>query len=143
MLLSFRYSLQPVANPYLDTDLPSLPPLGPNSTFYEPLDFCYRTTMLRRVGVANVNWAYIILPVAASTVLWLSLATPLLLLRLVQREAPKVDPFTEFGTTRRDVKGEYIRALENDRSPFSFLYSDFRREWRSFRSIVLVVKLIK
>lgn len=104
------------------SDNPVLLPLGPSETHYDPLDFCYKTTMLRPAGLANFNFAYLVLPIALSTVCWLTIWLPWRLHRIVQAAAPRVDPFTEFGERRRDVAGEYERLLEMDTSPFSFLY---------------------
>uniref|UniRef100_A0A0K3CPE6 Uncharacterized protein n=1 Tax=Rhodotorula toruloides TaxID=5286 RepID=A0A0K3CPE6_RHOTO len=49
----------PVSNPYTlyDSDSPSPPRLGPAATYFEPMDFCYRTTMKRRQGLKNLNFA--------------------------------------------------------------------------------------
>lgn len=78
--------------------------------------------MLRPSGLANFNFAYLVLPIALSTVCWLTIWLPWRLHRIVQAAAPRVDPYTEFGERRRDVTGEYERLLELDTSPFSFLY---------------------
>lgn len=115
--------MQPVENPYLTTDTPSPAPLGPSDKFRDPLSFCYRTTMLRPSGLlGNFNWAFLILPISALTIGWLTIFLPWRLHQVAQRERPRVDPWTEMGEKRRDVEGEYRRLVEVDRSPFGFLY---------------------
>lgn len=118
----------PATNPYTlyDSDTPSPPPLGPASTFYDSMDFCYRTTMKRRQGVKNLNFAYVLLPIAAVVIPILSIWLPWRLWKVVEQERPKVDRWTELGEKRRDEDGEYERLLEVDPSPFSFLYCGAR-----------------
>ncbi|BGP35334.1 hypothetical protein JCM10296v2_007170 [Rhodotorula toruloides] len=134
----------PVSNPYTlyDSDSPSPPPLGPAATYLDPMDFCYRTTMKRRQGLENLNFAYVLLPIAALVILALSLWLPWRLYKVVEQEKPKVDGWTELGERRKDENAEYERLLEADPSPFSFLYCDYRRPWACFRSIYLLVKLV-
>ena len=75
--LSWTSDYWPVPNPYLaGVDNPVLVPLGDPSVFFDPGDFCWRTTMKRRDGLHNVNWAWVVLPVAAGTVIWLTLFLP-------------------------------------------------------------------
>ena len=126
----------PVPNPYLTSDSPAPAPLGPSNTFYEPLNFCYRTTMLRPagfLGLRNFNWAYIILPVAALTVGWLTIFLPWRLYRLAVDSAPVPDHFTELGERRKDLNVEYQRLIDRDRSPFSFLYRGALRGYKKCR----------
>ncbi|ORY68070.1 hypothetical protein BCR35DRAFT_326470 [Leucosporidium creatinivorum] len=133
----------PVDNPYLSTDNPSPAPLGPSSTYYDPLSFCYRTTMLRPVNVFhNFNWAYLILPVAAFTLVWLTFFLPWRLYWLAKKEAPVVDPWTEMGEKRKDMNAEYQKLVNVDRSPFSFLYREYRRPWASFKALYMLIKLV-
>lgn len=66
----------PVPNPYLTTDNPVFVPLGDPTVFYAPDAFCYKTTMLIPSGIHNFNWAYVILPVAISTLFWLTFFLP-------------------------------------------------------------------
>ncbi|KAI5474993.1 hypothetical protein MNV49_002116 [Pseudohyphozyma bogoriensis] len=129
-------------NPYATSDNPDPAPLGPSSEFYDTLDFCYKTTMKRPSGLKNFNWAYIILPIAASTCIWLTLWLPWRLYRTVQRAAPRVDKYTELGELRKDTTAEYERLLDQDKSPFSFLYQDYRRRWAGFKSIYMGIKLV-
>ncbi|BGP20057.1 hypothetical protein JCM10213v2_008192 [Rhodosporidiobolus nylandii] len=131
----------PVTNPYelYDTDNPAPPSLGPGH--FPSMDFCFRTTMKRRDGLKNVNWAFVILPIAGLVVLFLSLWLPWRLYQVVQSEAPRIDRYTETGERRRDLNGEYERLLDSDPSPFSYLYREYRRPWAIFRSFYLLFKL--
>lgn len=79
--------------------------------------------MLRPVNVlGNFNWAYLILPVSAFTIVWLTFFLPWRLYWVAKKEAPVVDPWTEMGEKRKDLNGEYQKLVDVDRSPFSFLY---------------------
>lgn len=113
-----------VANPYelFGVDDPAPPPLGPSSDFYDPMDFCWRTTMRRRDGAQNLNAAWALVPVAIVIVGLLALWFPWRMWQLVKRERPRVDGWTELGERRRDVDAEYERLLDADPSPFNFLY---------------------
>ncbi|EJD04096.1 uncharacterized protein FOMMEDRAFT_133444 [Fomitiporia mediterranea MF3/22] len=146
-----------VANPYINatTNPPSLPPLGPSDEFRDPLDFCYTTTMKRN----EVNLAPIIVivsGVAFLTVRELPTATcliiippqmtiwyPLQLRRVIMQAVPKVDRFTERGTPRSssELDRAYQRLIQRDQHPMTFLYSDFRRGWGTYKSIYLLAKL--
>ncbi|GAA5984952.1 hypothetical protein JCM11641_005596 [Rhodosporidiobolus odoratus] len=132
-----------VTNPYklYESDNPSPPSLGPPNEYYAPLDFCWKTTMKRRDGLKNLNWALIIVALAVVVVLVLSVWLPWRLFQVVQQERPRVDGYTELGERRRDLNGEYERMLDIDPSPYNFLYSDYRRQWASFRSLYLFFKL--
>jgi hypothetical protein len=89
---------------------------------------CYQTN-------TRFNYAYIMLPIAASTLIWLTVFLPWRIHSIVKRERPRVDRYTEVGEARRDAKEEYKRLLESDRGPFSFLYRGYTRRWASFKSI--------
>ncbi|GEM10952.1 hypothetical protein Rt10032_c13g4969 [Rhodotorula toruloides] len=114
----------PVNNPYImyDSDSPSPPPLGPASTYFDSMDFCYRTTMKHRQGFKNLNFAYVLLPIASVVILTLSVWLPWRLYRVIEQEKPKVEGWTELGERRKDKNAEYERLLEVDPSPFSFLH---------------------
>ena len=111
-----------VENYYATSDNPSPDSLGPSETFRDPLDFCYTTTM-RRDGF---NWSYPILGVAIVTVLIVTIWFPIRLWSVVRMEVPKIDRYTELGEKRTDLRAEYDRLLERDRSPFSFVYNGER-----------------
>ncbi|KAK4705968.1 hypothetical protein P7C70_g240, partial [Phenoliferia sp. Uapishka_3] len=131
-----------VVNPYLTVDSPVFMTLGDPKVYYGASDFCYRTTMKRPEGLKNFNWAWVVLPVAMSTVVWLTFFLPWRLYQVVRAEAPKVDKYTELGELRRDQTGEYMRLLDEDKSVFSFLYRDYRRAWAHFKAIYMLVKLV-
>lgn len=88
-------------DPYtLYGDNPVIPPLGPADEFYAPLDFCYKTTMRIPSGLNYFNWAWVIVVVAALTVVWLTCWLPWHLYRVVEASVPKVDKYTELGELR-------------------------------------------
>ncbi|KAL7008934.1 hypothetical protein EMMF5_001681 [Cystobasidiomycetes sp. EMM_F5] len=128
------------SNPYIGTDSPNLPPLGSSAAYYETLDFCYRTNMRRE----SFNWAPPILIVATLTILIVTVWFPIRLFTVVQASIPTVDPYTELGEKRRSTgnAAEYERLLEIDRSPFSFMYRDYRRKWAGFKSAYMALKLV-
>lgn len=154
-----------VNNPYLASDSPIHLPLGPSDSFYDSLDFCYRTTMRRPTGflhLGHFNWAYIILPVAGLAVGWITIALPWRLHRLAKQQAPRPDLFTELGEKRANIDAEYQRLIDADRSPFSYLYRgesgsswtslteltrigrvEYRRPRAAFKSYYMLIKLLK
>ena len=98
-------------------------------------------TMHKPDGIKHVNWAVPTLMVAAFTVLALSVWFPLRVWRVIRAEAPEVDKFTEMGRKRRDVEGEYWRLLDADMGPWTYLYQAYRRSWRHYKSIYMLIKL--
>ncbi|KAL5495406.1 hypothetical protein ACEPAI_869 [Sanghuangporus weigelae] len=130
-----------IPNPYVNatTDPPSLPPLGPPDEFFDPLDFCYTTTMKRN----EVNFAPIIVIVSVASFTAMTVWFPLRLRSIIRQVVPKVEQFTERGTrrSRNELDREYQRLLERDIHPMSFLYRDFRRGWGTYRSTYLFAKL--
>lgn len=75
--LAWSSDLWIVPDPYTSSDdFPNPAPLGPSTQYYDTLDFCYRTTMLKPNGFKNLNWAWIILPVSMMTVLVLTIWLP-------------------------------------------------------------------
>lgn len=83
-------------------------------------ELCYTTST-----TGSFNFAWIILIVGGSSMIWLVAFLPWRLYRIVERVAPRVDPFTSRGEKRktRDAKEEYARLLEIDRQAFNFLYN--------------------
>lgn len=61
-------------NPYLTSDSPTFS--AATGAMFAGDDFCWRTTMRRRDGLKNLNWAWAVLPVAIGTVLFLTLFLP-------------------------------------------------------------------
>ncbi|GAA6052609.1 hypothetical protein JCM3770_006400 [Rhodotorula araucariae] len=133
-----------VTNPYelYRTDDPVPPALGDAKEFYPSMDFCWRTTMRRRAGTHHLNFAFALVPVSVAVLAALALWFPWRMWSVVQREAPRVDAWTELGERRRDTDAEYEWLLDVDPSPFNFLYRDYRKRWAAFRSIYLAFKLV-
>ena len=48
---------------------------------------------------------------------------PLLVIRLIRQNLPRVDPYNESGEIRTEIKEEYSRLMNLDRSPYNFLYN--------------------
>jgi hypothetical protein len=112
-----------VENYYLANDNPTPSPFDNHDQYYDPLNFCYKTTMRK----AGFNWAIPILIVAGLTFVIVTVWFPIRLWKVVKEEVPKVDPYTELGEKRKDLKAEYRRLLEKDRSPFAFVYNGERQ----------------
>ncbi|GAA6010574.1 hypothetical protein JCM11491_002978 [Sporobolomyces phaffii] len=104
-------------------------------------DQCF-TTVPRGHRGGTFNCAIVILPVAFAVLVTLGGWFPMRMFRVVERSKLAVDRWTELGELRRDKRGEYERLLDKDPSPYSFLYREYRREWASFRSIYMSVKLV-
>ncbi|THH11204.1 hypothetical protein EW145_g801 [Phellinidium pouzarii] len=130
-----------VPNPYVNatSNPPIVPPLGPSNEFYDPLDFCYTTTMKRN----EFNYAPIIVIVSSLAFFFLTIWFPLRLHKLIKQAVPVTDRFTELGVLRSnsDRDRKYQRLLQRDRHPIAFLYLDFRRGWGTYRSFYLYAKL--
>ncbi|GJN94294.1 hypothetical protein Rhopal_007368-T1 [Rhodotorula paludigena] len=133
-----------VPNPYelFSSETPSPPPLGPSSDWFDPMDFCYRTTMRRRTGFEHLNFAYVLLPLAGLVIVILSLWFPWRQHKVVKSEAPTVDGWTELGEHRRNHNAEYARLLDVDPSPFNFLYRDYRKRWALLFKLVNVLLVV-
>ncbi|KAI0348576.1 hypothetical protein BDW22DRAFT_1319309 [Trametopsis cervina] len=130
-----------VPNPYINatTFPPQLPPLGSDSEFRGPLDFCYTTTMERN----QLNYAPAVIIVAIISFLALSVWYPIHLRRTIQMVAPQVDAYTELGTLRSntELNREYQRALDRDKNPLQFLYHNYRRGWATYEAVYMFAKL--
>ncbi|KAH7104776.1 hypothetical protein BKA62DRAFT_693377 [Auriculariales sp. MPI-PUGE-AT-0066] len=128
-----------VPNPYLNGT--TFPPssLGPVEEFRDPLDFCYTTTMRKD----QINWAPVIVGLSAVTFIFMSFWFPWRLHSAIKQTVPHVDPYSETGKkrTKTEMETEYLRLLDRDYSPFTFLYSDFRRQWAAYKSIYIWAKL--
>ena len=128
-----------VPNPYINATStpPVLEPLGPPEQYRDPLDFCWTTTMKRN----EVNFAPVVVlcalivmssvrltacasPSCSTYVKQLTIYFPIHLAKVVRFAVPKVDKYTEIGKLRSksELNREYLRILERDRNPFSFLY---------------------
>ncbi|KAL0581635.1 hypothetical protein V5O48_000451 [Marasmius crinis-equi] len=129
-----------VSNPYTNTTSlpPRVEPLGPPNEYRDPLDFCWTTTMKKN----EFNYAPFVVILAAISLICLTICYPLSLRSVIRRSVPKVDKFSQLGRPRNkvDMDSEYHRLLARDNSPFSFLYSGFRRDWGTYQPIYLFVK---
>ncbi|KAL0951249.1 hypothetical protein HGRIS_007967 [Hohenbuehelia grisea] len=139
-VLVWSEDLWPAGNPYINSTTfpPQLAPLGPPSEFRDPLDFCWTTTMKKN----EINYSAVVIIVAVLVVASLTVWFPLALRKVINRSAPRVDPFTELGRPRgsENMDREYQRLLSRDRNPFAFLYGGFRRSWGSYESTYLFAK---
>ncbi|KAF8595614.1 hypothetical protein BDV93DRAFT_501109 [Ceratobasidium sp. AG-I] len=132
----------PVDNPYLNLDStqqPDLSPLGPSSIYRDPLDFCWTTTMRRD----EVNFAPGAVILGVFTLALMTIWFPIRLANTIKRCLPTVEPFDGLGQPRsaQELEREYQRRLERDKSPFNFLYNEYRRNWGSYKALYLGAKL--
>jgi hypothetical protein len=128
-----------VPNPYINaTSLPPvLEPLGPPEQYRDPLDFCWTTTMERNavnfaplavicalIVMASVRFTFCDSPGRFAYLEKLTVYFPIHLAKVIRFSVPKVDKYTEIGKLRSksELNREYLRILERDRNPFSFLY---------------------
>ncbi|KAJ2741522.1 hypothetical protein H4S06_005877, partial [Coemansia sp. BCRC 34490] len=75
-----------VPNPYRSTDRPDFASQDTESGYRKPGDFCYTTTMRNKA----FNGAFVILPCAAVLLLWLGVALPIQVHKLVRHSIPRV-----------------------------------------------------
>ncbi|KAF8898790.1 hypothetical protein BD779DRAFT_1430682 [Infundibulicybe gibba] len=140
-VLVWSQDLWIVPNPYTNATHfpPTIAPLGPQSEFRDPLDFCWTTTMKRN----EINFAPVIIIISAIVILFLTIWFPVALRRVIAQSVPKIDKYSELGRPRNslDMDSEYHRLLSRDRNPFAFLYGGFRREWGTYESTYLFAKL--
>ncbi|KAH7318861.1 hypothetical protein B0J17DRAFT_773208 [Rhizoctonia solani] len=129
----------PVENPYIKSETPDLQPLGPSSEFHDPLDFCWTTTMRKD----EINYAPVAVVLGILTLIFMTIWFPIRLGKTIRRSLPVVEPYDALGQRRseEEVEHEYQRLLERDRSPFGFLYNEYRRKWGSFKALYLGGKL--
>ncbi|KAK7064260.1 hypothetical protein R3P38DRAFT_3301834 [Favolaschia claudopus] len=118
---------------------PVVSPLGPANEYKDPLDFCWTTTMRRD----EVNWAPVIIILAAFVVISLTVWFPLALRKIILVSVPDIDRYSELGRRRNneEMDSEYHRLLDRDLNPFVFLYNGFRRNWATYEAIYLFAKL--
>jgi hypothetical protein len=107
------------------TDNIELAPLGPPDVYRDPWDFCYVTSMKKR----DLNFAYVIIPVALANLAFLTIWFPIALKKLVDRNLPKLDNYNELGEARYDLEEEYKKLLKQDNCPYNFLYNG---EWHEY-----------
>ncbi|KAG0221903.1 hypothetical protein BGW41_006422 [Actinomortierella wolfii] len=128
----------PVKNPYKTTDNPVWEPLGPAGIYRAPDDFCYVTSM----RIQDLNFAYVIIPLAIAIIIVNTIYFPLAVRRLVILNLPRVDKYTEQGDQRLDPDEEYKRLTNQDTCPYNFLYNGYRRECGTYKVSVMFTKLL-
>ncbi|KAF9123896.1 hypothetical protein BGW39_008610 [Mortierella sp. 14UC] len=131
-------TMWPIANPYTHSDFPELQPLGPSGIYRAPSDFCWVTSM----KIQDLNFAYVIVPVAIFTLCANTFYFPLAIRRLVVQNLPRIDKYTEQGERRLDLDEEYKRLTNSDNCPYNFLYNGYRREHGTYKVVVMLNKLI-
>ncbi|KAG0272457.1 hypothetical protein BGZ95_011799 [Linnemannia exigua] len=131
-------TMWPIANPYTHSDFPELQPLGPSGIYRDPSDFCWVTSM----KIQDLNFAYVIIPVAIFTLCANTFYFPLAIRRLVVQNLPRIDKYTEQGERRLDLDEEYKRLTNSDNCPYNFLYNGYRREHGTYKVVVMLNKLI-
>jgi hypothetical protein len=105
-------------------------------TWRDPADICYTTTMRKD----EFNWAYIIMTVAAMAVILYTLWFPYQMRRTISTLLPRVPQYNELGHKRSkdDLNAGYIRLLQRDSSPLSFMYQAYKREWGNYKPLYLL-----
>ncbi|CAG8529899.1 7731_t:CDS:2 [Ambispora gerdemannii] len=127
----------PVTNPYLTTDSPEFTPLGSPDTYRAPDDFCYVTSMRKQ----DLNFAFIIIPIALLNLAVLTVWFPIALKRLVDKNLPRVDKFNEMGEARKDIDKDYKELLDKDTCPYNFLYNGYHQRWATYKTFIMVNKI--
>lgn len=101
--------------------------IGSSETMRASDDFCWSTTLQRD----EFNFAWLLLPLAAVSMLLYTFTFPYLLATTLKRHLPRVSNFNELGTRRTEAErdAEYVRLLNRDKSPLNFMYNAYRRRW--------------
>ncbi|ODQ54346.1 hypothetical protein SAICODRAFT_70076 [Saitoella complicata NRRL Y-17804] len=119
--------------PTWDAERAAADPTG----YIQSNNVCYITS----ARIKDINWVYLVLPVAFIAVCSIGIYMPYTLTGVVKRNVPRVDPYNEAGELRTDDREEYVRLLDRDPSPYNFMYSSYRREWAAYKIYVLLTKL--
>ncbi|KAF9562036.1 hypothetical protein EC968_005397 [Mortierella alpina] len=130
-------SMWPIKNPYTNADFPTLEPLGPSGIYRSPDDFCYVTSM----KIQDLNFAYVIIPLAIFALAVNTIYFPLAVRRLIMLNLPRIDKYTEQGERRLDLDEEYKRLTNSDNCPYNFLYNGYRREYGTYKVVIMFTKL--
>ncbi|KAF9947841.1 hypothetical protein BGZ70_002488 [Mortierella alpina] len=130
-------SMWPIKNPYTNADFPTLQPLGPSGIYRSPDDFCYVTSM----KIQDLNFAYVIIPLAIFALAVNTIYFPLAVRRLIMLNLPRIDKYTEQGERRLDLDEEYKRLTNSDNCPYNFLYNGYRREFGTYKVVIMFTKL--
>lgn len=110
---------------------------GDPSLWRDPLDFCYTTTMRRD----QFNWAYVVVSVAALTIISYTLWFPYQMRRTILTLLPRVPEYNELGNKRSkdEIDAEYTKLLQRDSSPLNFMYNAYKREWGNYKPLYLLL----
>ncbi|KAG0204931.1 hypothetical protein BGX28_003273 [Mortierella sp. GBA30] len=130
-------TMWPIHNPYTNSDFPVLEELGPSGIYRDPNDFCYVTSM----KIQDLNFAYVIIPLAVFALCINTFYFPLAIRRLIVLNLPRIDRYTEQGERRLDLDEEYKRLTNSDNCPYNFLYNGYRREYGTYKVVVMFTKL--
>lgn len=97
---------------------------------------CYKTN----TDPDQFNWAFVIIPVAAITVIFYTLWFPYLMMRTISKLLPRVDEYNELGNKRTngEMETEYMRLLGRDKSPLNFMYNAYRRKWGTYKPLYIL-----
>jgi hypothetical protein len=97
---------------------------------------CYKTNS----DPDQFNWAFVIIPVAAITVIFYTLYFPYLMMRTISKLLPRVDEYNELGNKRTsgEMETEYMRLLGRDKSPLNFMYNAYRRKWGTYKPLYIL-----
>ncbi|KAG8693317.1 hypothetical protein FRC08_009199 [Ceratobasidium sp. 394] len=89
------------------------------------------------------NYAPVVVVLGVLTLVFMTLWFPIRLAKTIKTSLPIVEPYDSLGQRRseHELEIEYQRLLKRDRSPFCFLYNEYKRKWGSFKAIYLGVKL--
>eukprot|EP00003_Mantamonas_plastica_P026917 TRINITY_DN5651_c0_g1_i3.p1 TRINITY_DN5651_c0_g1~~TRINITY_DN5651_c0_g1_i3.p1 ORF type:complete len:822 (+),score=274.63 TRINITY_DN5651_c0_g1_i3:312-2468(+) len=83
------------------------------------------------------------LVVAGVSLLFITIAAPISLYRLVQKNKPEVRNFdAATGEEKEYTNSDYRADLDADKSPYKFLYDGYERDWAFYKVIVMVFKLV-
>ncbi|KAG8742758.1 hypothetical protein FRC10_000925 [Ceratobasidium sp. 414] len=89
------------------------------------------------------NYAPVVVTLGLSTLVFMTFWFPIRLAKTINASLPVVEPYDSLGQRRseHELEMEYQRLLKRDRSPFSFLYNEYKRKWGAFKAVYLGVKL--
>ncbi|KAI9594794.1 hypothetical protein BDF19DRAFT_414199 [Syncephalis fuscata] len=136
--LTWSDDFWPIKNPYKNTDNPDFAAMPHDEGYRSPEKFCYNTSMKE----GEFNWAYLIVPLAAIIFVVLGAYFPYALFRLIRWNQPKIDRYDDDGQLIQNYREEYQRKLEQDMSPYNFLYSGYDESWSWYKVFIMGAKLL-
>nr|CAG8491263.1 8510_t:CDS:2 [Entrophospora candida] len=126
-----------IPNPYLNSDDPVFEDVVGNGDSLRDLkDFCYVTSMNKK----DLNFSPVIIGIALVTISFMTFWFPVALKRLVDKNVPKVDAYTETGETRKNKDEEFIKLMDKDTCPYNFIYNGYSERWTSYKSFIMANK---